>query len=302
MKTAYFKYIFSLLLFGSNGIVANFIDLSSYEIVLLRTFLGSLLLIVIFFFTREKLTFYRHKKQFACLALSGVAMGASWVFLYEAYSQIGVSLASITYYCGPVIVMMLSPILFKEKLTKTKIISFIAVLIGIFLVNDNVFNNDKNIWGIFCGLMSALCYSFMVIFNKKAKNITGLENSMLQLFISFITVAIFVFIKQGYRIQIPQSSIIPIFILGFINTGIGCYFYFSSIGRLPVQTVAICGYIEPLSAVVFSVIFLKEIMLSIQIIGAILIIGGAIYGENTFLNKKVLTTYKVRDKIKKKLK
>jgi len=279
MKTAYFKYIFALLLFGSNGIVASFIDLSSYEIVLLRTLIGSLLLIAIFFLTREKLTFYKYKRQFACLALSGVAMGASWVFLYEAYSQIGVSLASLTYYCGPVIVMMLSPVLFKEKLTKTKIISFIAVLIGIFLVNGTAFNNDKNTWGIFCGLMSALCYSFMVIFNKKAKSITGLENSMLQLFISFITVAIFVLIKQGYNIQIPQSSIIPILILGLINTGIGCYFYFSSIGRLPVQTVAICGYLEPLSAVIFSVIFLKEIMLPIQIIGAILIIGGAIYGE-----------------------
>ncbi len=279
MKTAYFKYIFALLLFGSNGIVASFIDLSSHEIVLLRTLIGSLLLIAIFFLTREKLTFYRHKKQFACLALSGVAMGASWVFLYEAYSQIGVSLASLTYYCGPVIVMMLSPILFKEKLTKTKIISFVAVLIGIFLVNGTAFNNDKNMWGVFCGLMSALCYSFMVIFNKKAKSITGLENSMLQLFISFITVAIFVLIKQGYNIQIPQSSIIPILILGHINTGIGCYFYFSSIGRLPVQTVAICGYLEPLSAVIFSVIFLKEIMLPIQIIGAILIIGGAIAGE-----------------------
>ena len=279
MKTAYFKYIFALLLFGSNGIVASYIDLSSYEIVLLRTLIGSLLLIAIFFLTREKLTFYRHKRQFACLTLSGVAMGASWVFLYEAYSQIGVSLASLTYYCGPVIVMMLSPILFKEKLTKTKIISFVAVLIGIFLVNGTAFSNDKNMWGIFCGLMSALCYSFMVIFNKKAKNITGLENSLLQLFISFITVAIFILIKQGYNIQIPQSSIIPILILGLINTGIGCYFYFSSIGRLPVQTVAICGYLEPLSAVIFSVIFLKEIMLPIQVIGAILIIGGAIYGE-----------------------
>ena len=279
MKTAYFKYIFALLLFGSNGIVASFIDLSSYEIVLLRTLIGSLLLIAIFFLSREKLTFYKYKRQFACLALSGVAMGASWVFLYEAYSQIGVSLASLTYYCGPVIVMMLSPILFKEKLTKTKIISFVSVLVGIFLVNGTAFNNDKNMWGIFCGLMSALCYSFMVIFNKKARDITGLENSMLQLFISFITVAIFVLIKQGCNIQIPQSSIIPIFILGIINTGIGCYFYFSSIGRLPVQTVAICGYLEPLSAVIFSVIFLKEIMLPIQVIGAILIIGGAIYGE-----------------------
>ena len=45
------------------------------------------------------------------------------------------------------------------------------------------------------------------------------------------------------------------------------------------QTVAICGYLEPLSAVVFSVIFLKETMLPIQIIGAVLIIGGAMLGE-----------------------
>ena len=49
MKHSYFKYIFGLLLFGSNGIVASFIVLSSYEIVLLRTLTGSLLLIIIFF-------------------------------------------------------------------------------------------------------------------------------------------------------------------------------------------------------------------------------------------------------------
>ena len=279
MKTAYFKYIFALLLFGSNGIVASLIDLSSYEIVLLRTLIGSVLLIAIFFLTREKLTFYKHKKQFASLAVSGMAMGASWVFLYEAYSQIGVSLSSLAYYCGPVVVMILSPLLFKEKLTKAKIISFLVVLTGIFLINGVAFNNGKNMVGILCGLMSALCYAFMVIFNKKAKNITGLENSMLQLFTGFLTVAIFVLIKQGYNIHIPQSSIVPMFVLGIINTGIGCYFYFSSIGKLPVQTVAICGYSEPLSAVIFSVIFLKEIMFPMQIIGAILIIGGAIYGK-----------------------
>ena len=119
----------------------------------------------------------------------------------------------------------------------------------------------------------------MVMFNKKANDITGLENSMLQLFVAFLTVAIFVGIKQGYRMEIDTQSIIPILVLGLLNTGIGCYFYFSSIGKLPVQTVAICGYLEPLSAVLFSVIFLKETMLPIQIIGAVLIIGGAMLGE-----------------------
>ncbi|MBR4056504.1 MAG: DMT family transporter, partial [Oscillospiraceae bacterium] len=86
-------------------------------------------------------------------------------------------------------------------------------------------------------------------------------------------------IKQGYAMQIGPNNILPILILGLLNTGIGCYFYFSSIGKLKVQTVAICGYLEPLSAVLFSVSFLKETMLPLQIIGAVLIIGGAMIGE-----------------------
>ncbi len=279
MKTSYLKYIFALLLFGSNGIVASLIHLSSYEIVLLRTLIGSLLLIAIFFIAREKLTFYKYKTQSIFLTVSGIAMGTSWIFLYEAYDEIGVSLASLAYYCGPVIVMILSPILFGEKLTRIKVCSFLVVLVGIFLVNGTAFENGVSVWGLACGLLSAVCYSLMVMFNKKANDITGLENSMLQLFMAFITVAIFVGIKQGYRMQIDTQSIIPILVLGLLNTGIGCYFYFSSIGKLPVQTVAICGYLEPLSAVVFSVIFLKETMLPIQIIGAVLIIGGAMLGE-----------------------
>ena len=79
--------------------------------------------------------------------------------------------------------------------------------------------------------------------------------------------------------HIAPTSMVPILILGLLNTGIGCYFYFSSIGKLKVQTVAICGYLEPLSAVLFSVAFLKETMLPLQIIGAVLIIGGAMYSE-----------------------
>jgi len=279
MKTSYLKYIFALLLFGSNGIVASLIHLSSYEIVLLRTLIGSLLLIAIFFIAREKLTFYKYKTQSIFLAVSGIAMGTSWIFLYEAYDEIGVSLASLAYYCGPVIVMILSPFLFGENLTKIKVCSFLVVLVGIFLVNGTAFENGVSVWGLACGLLSAICYSLMVMFNKKAKDITGLENSMLQLFVAFLTVAVFVGIKQGYRMQIDTQSIIPVLVLGLLNTGIGCYFYFSSIGKLPVQTVAICGYLEPLSAVVFSVIFLKETMLPIQIIGAVLIIGGAMLGE-----------------------
>lgn len=280
MKQSYFKYLLALLLFGSNGIFAIQISLNSYEIVLLRTLIGSLLLITIFLLTKGKITFWQHhKRQFIFLAISGISMGTSWMFLYEAYQQIGVSIASLAYYCGPVIVMTLSPLLFREKLTWLKVIGFLTILCGIFLVNGNALQEGKTGWGLFCGGMSAVMYAFMVICNKKANNITGLENSMLQLCVSFLTVAAFVGIKQGYIIRIGNSDWLPILVLGFLNTGIGCYFYFSSISNLPVQTIAICGYLEPLSAIFFSVLLLHETMLPVQAFGAALIIGGAVFVE-----------------------
>ncbi len=279
MKKAYFKYIFALLLFGSNGIVASNISLSSYEIVFLRTMIGSVLLILIFLFTKRRLTIFQHKGQFLLLSISGMALGISWIFLYEAYQLIGVSIASLAYYCGPVIIMVLSPLLFHERLTFSKVIGFLTVLVGICLVNGQIIESGANSRGLICGAVSAAMYAVMVIFNKKAKDITGLENSMLQLFTSFLTVAVYVISKQGIIIHIAASDIIPVLVLGILNTGIGCYFYFSSIDHLSAQTVAICGYLEPLSAVGFSILILGEDMSVTQFIGAVLILSGAIFGE-----------------------
>ncbi len=272
-------YLLALLLFGSNGIIASRIALSSYTIVFLRTMLGSVLLLLLFLLTKARFTVQNKKSDFLFLCCSGMAMGISWMFLYEAYQQIGVSLSSLLYYCGPVIVMMLSPVLFNEKLTPQNLLSFGLVLAGVILVNGKLISVGENLFGFFCAAMSAFMYAAMVICNKKAQRITGMENAALQLFISFLTVAVFLWLKEGFIWQIPSESWPWILLLGFVNTGIGCYLYFSSIGDLPVQTVAICGYLEPLSAVVFSVLLLKEPMTSLQIIGALLIIGGAICGS-----------------------
>jgi len=88
-------------------------------------------------------------------------------------------------------------------------------------------------------------------------------------------VAIFLGLKQGFSIDLAPGDLAPILLLGIVNTGIGCYSYFSSIGHLPVQTVAIWGYLEPLSALLFSAALLGERLSPLQIVGAVLILGGA---------------------------
>jgi len=278
-KRAFIKYLSALLLFGLNGIVASHIALNSYEIVFLRTLIGSILLLFLFLLSKGRFHIKEYKKDTLFITLSGIAMGTSWMFLYEAYQQIGVSLSSLLYYCGPVIVMILSPLIFKEKLTIPKLVGFAIVLIGILLVNGNAADGNINTWGLFCAAMSAVTYFFMVTLNKQAKNITGMENSVIQLVVSFLTVAVFVGFKQRFIIRVPGEAWVWILILGVVNTGIGCYLYFSPLAKLPVQTVAVCGYLEPLSAVVFAALLLGETMTPVQIVGAGCIIGGAMIGE-----------------------
>ncbi|ETJ17190.1 Integral membrane protein DUF6 [human gut metagenome] len=287
MKKSYLKYLSSLLLFGSNGIVASYILLNSHEIVFLRTFIGSIFLLCLFLLSKQKLQAFVNKKDAIYLIASGISTGISWLFLYQAYTEIGVSLATLACYCGPIIVILLSPLIFNERLNIYKISGFIIVFTGMIFVNGSELSQTGISFGLVCGILSAVTYSLMVIFAKKVKTINGLEYSFIQLISSFLIVAIFLGLKQGFYIPKLTENIFPVLFLGVINTGIGCYLYFSSIKELPAGTVAICGYLEPLSALFFSAIFLNERLSFIQIIGAIFIIGGAIISElSKYLKEK----------------
>lgn len=277
-KIEYVKYISSLLLFGSNGIIAGQTNLPSAEIVFWRTMIGTILLAAVFAAGRRRPVCTKYRFDLLMIILSGIAMGLSWIFLYEAYARIGVSLSSLAYYCGPVIVMILSPVLFQEKLTASKIFGFSLVLPGVILTNGTVSGNIDHI-GIACGLMSALMHSLMVIFSKKAGSIKGLENSMIQLAVSFLTVAVYMAGWSELTLTVGSADLPWILILGLFNTGIGCWLYFSSIEYLSVQSVSVLGYLEPLSAVLLAVIILHEKLDPLQWAGAALIIGGALAGE-----------------------
>ena len=276
-KTAYLKYICALLLFGSNGIIAAQIPLTSTEIVILRSFFGTVFLMVILAATRQKLTCLRRPRQATLVAVSGAAMGASWLLLYRAYELVGVSIATLLYYCGPVFVMALSPIFFKEKLTIPKITGIIAVFFGVIMLNG-VGGGTLDAMGLLCGIGGAALYTLMVITNKKA-GLPGLENSAVQLLFGFLAALAFHLLQGGGIPAIPAESWGWVLLLGLVNTGFGCWLYFSSIRGLPVQTVSILGYLEPLSAVLFSVVLLHEVLTPWRWAGAALIVGGAMAVE-----------------------
>jgi drug/metabolite transporter (DMT)-like permease len=94
-------------------------------------------------------------------------------------------------------------------------------------------------------------------------------------------------IKSEFPFAVPAGrQLIYVLVLGIVNSGFACLLYFSSMQRLPGQTVALCCYVDPLSAVIFSALFLGERMTPVQIVGAALVLGGAMFGELRLSGRK----------------
>lgn len=279
MNRAFARYIASVLLFGSNGIVASHIALSSYEIVLTRVWLGTLVLLTICLLKRERPKIFSYPRDTLMIGISGMTMGVGWMLMYEAYVHVGVGIATLLNYVGPMIVLAASPFFFRERWTRSLLLSIGAVVVGMVLLNRISSGAVLDTWGLFCGIMSAVMYAAMVILSKKAVRLSGLSCTLLTLIGACPVVTLFVFVKQGLTLTVLPSDLLPIAVLGIVNTGFGCYLYFSSIRSLPVRVVSICGYLEPISAVVFAMLFLGEVMSPMQMVGSMLILGGVMYGE-----------------------
>ena len=173
-----------------------------------------------------------------------------------------------------IIVIICSAFLFSEKITVKTLLALSAALIGAVLISWQGVQSGIDRFGLLLAILSAFAYAAMVILNKMSKNITGMQNATIQLTVTCVVVFLYVCVRNGLHITIPSESIVPVLWIGIINTGLGCFLYFSSISSLPAQTVSVCGYLEPLSAVLFSVLILHETMLPLQILGAVLILSG----------------------------
>ena len=285
-QKAYIKLVFAMIIWGTLGPLVKQIPLASGEIVLARVILGLATLGIIYFASggcRAGNTADRYavRKDIAILFVSGAVMGFNWVFLFEAYKYTTVSMATVSYYCAPVIVTALSPLVLGEKLTAARIAGIASATVGMFMITGSLQGGSQPLKGVLFGLLAALFYACVTLLNKQLKGgFTGIQITIVQFFAAGIVVAPYAVINHEGAWVMPQSAgLVCLVIVGVVHTGIVLHLYFSSMQILPGQSVAMCSYIDPVSSLLIAAAVLSEKMSIVQIIGAVLIIGGAAFGE-----------------------
>ena len=284
-KSSRLSLIFAMIIFGTIGLLRKYIDLPSSIIALARAVIGTGFLLALLLKKKQRPDLGAIRKNLPALLLSGAVLGFNWILLFEAYLYTTVAAATLCYYMAPMLVILASAVLFREKLTWKRLLCVLVALAGIVLVSgilDTGFGGTAELKGIALGLGAAALYAAVVLLNKKISGISSLDRTILQLAVAATVLLPYTLLTEDWsQLQPDSTGLLMLLVAGIVHTGLAYALYFGSIRALPTQTVALYSYLDPILAVLLSALFLREPISPAGIVGAVLVLGAAVFSERT---------------------
>lgn len=280
VSAAKMKLIVSMLIFGTIGIFVRYIGLPSSVIAVSRGYVGMLFLVLVLLVQRKKPDAGAIRENLLLLVVSGGLIGMNWIALFEAYNYTTVTTATLCYYLAPVFVTLASPFVLGEKLTAKKLLCVAVALFGMVFVSGVLEGGISGLRGILCGVTAAVLYACVILLNKRMKPIPAFDKTLIQLGMAATVSLPYVLATVDVGALDPSPAALGLLlVVGIIHTGVAYTMYFSSMDAIPAQTVALFSYIDPVSAIFLSAIFLKEPLTLFGCIGAVLVLGSTLVSE-----------------------
>lgn len=276
--------ILAMSIWGTIGIFRKMIPLPSALIAFSRGVIGTAFALLVMKIRGKQMEHHLSKRVMALLVLTGALIGLSWMVLFEAYNYTSVSVATLCYYMEPTFVVLLSLLIFKEKLTVKKGVCSFLALVGMVLVSG-ILEAGKlqkgDLTGVLLSIGAAMLYAAVVLLNKSLPGIDSYEKTVIQLGSAAIVLLPYLLFSGSFAGNTWDVKTIALLLfVGIIHTGISYTLYFGSLDGLRTQTVALFSYIDPVVALFLSALILHERINIPGVIGAVLILGSAIVCES----------------------
>ncbi len=185
------------------------------------------------------------------------------------------SLAAIILYTAPSLVILMSKIVFKEKITGKKLASLTLSFAGTFFA-VGMFSHriETSLYGMIVGLGSGLGYALYSIFSRIALRKYGSVTIMVYTFF-FASMVLLPFSNPAkiYDVMVHTPTVlISLFALGWLSTLIPFWLYTKGLEHLEVGKAALLTFVEPVVATITGVVAFHEALTAANSGGILLII------------------------------
>lgn len=268
------------IIWGSNGVIANYVNASALVIVFFRVSIAAGALGLIIGVQKRGAAFQRHGTGPQLIGL-GCLLATTWVSLFGALQSLPIGVAVLLNYLAPVLVAFLAPAILHETISRKAILSLGFSTMGIILVSGVLEGAlSANAGGVLLGLSAALTYALFIVFSKKT--LTVLPSETLA-FYTYLVAAILL-MPFSILLGVPNDPPAYVFllILGIFNTAVAVTLYFVGLKLVRAQDAAVLAYLEPVSALVFGSLFLSQQVAPIAAVGgALIVLAGLIVAIET---------------------
>ncbi len=223
-------------------------------------------------------------KDIPFFILIGVGSVFAMSTLYmTAIERTTAAVAAVLLYTSPIFILVASVILFKEKITRLKLLSLALVVLGVVFVSGIIGGGEAKVdlLGFGAGLLAGIvyaAYSILCTFAlRKYSSITVTAYSFLFAAVVNLLAADFPDICATVAGASNVSVTLLVMLgLGVVTAVLPFTLYTIGLSRVEAGRAGILACIEPMTATLFSVLLLREPCSEIQWVGILLILGAVI--------------------------
>jgi len=189
----------------------------------------------------------------------------TFTFFY-AYKNTTIANAVLTHYTAPIIVAFLAPFILKEQITRKIVAVILMASAGLWIMLDGFSIEKDQMMGIFAGLVSGIAYAMIVIFLRMHSK---KFNPLILAFFANLTI---ILLLAPFIREFPMHALWSYLFMGIIHSTIAPVLYYRGLQDVTANRAAVLGYLEPVCAILISMIFLYEMPGIHSIAGGLLII------------------------------
>ena len=268
------------MLWGTMGIFVNYFDsvgLGSIDIAGVRVFFASILVVLFILIKNPKLLRIKPGDIWCFIGSGLISLMIFTICYFRTIVLSSMSVAAVLLYTSPVFVIVLSFIIFKEKITKIKALSCIVCVAGSAFVSGIIGSDTKiSLIAFLLGISSGFAYALYSIFSRFAleKHYASITITAYTFIFATVGLAFFADIPTiSASILTKQSNCVIMLFTGLITAVLPYLFYTMGLEKIESGKAAVVAAIEPVVAVILGGIIFRDELSVIQYFGIFLVIA-----------------------------
>ena len=258
---AYFLISLLAISWGTIPLIIRTSNISSLSLVGIRTFLGSIFLLI-FVLKKRGITRQLLNSGFVL----GPLLAIHWSTMFKSIELNSVAVGIGLVFSYPIFVIFIE-IFRGQKVERFQILIILAGFFGLFFLLD--ISTIASPIGVVYGIISAITLAFLIIYgSEKSKEYGGLNVAFIQ--VIFAALCLSPFTVSGFDWMIDNLAV-SVF-LGFFLTGVGLATYWYVVKIITPLSIGTITYLEPVTGVVIGALILNESLKALQYFGFGLVI------------------------------